>query len=593
MRADAYIVIDLETGSLCVTTSQSGERVFDGEPFVFRDSIVSVSLPGATVDPLSVSLGSGSLSVKAVSELTPGSILSSRSTIAGSRCRCWVELENGSIVERFLGQVDSASFGLNEDTIEFSMSPLQDISLVEYPSHGYMDEGRFVERVSFVSTEQGGFTQEISVLRPAMEFKSIFGTPSSPGFSAYQFQSLAVPLDGGGSYDPGDLYLFFSDNASDAVVPIIYGENPSVSVSPLAHYRVNISNLRYKIFIFPIAEHPIIGDPSLGTVPDFMLEARWNNQIISYQTFNNALGYTTSDGLGGSISYVTLPIRYKDSDDSYEEVYDEALSGLNESEIYFTTIVGKIAPGGGPISGLGDVLFDMYQSSGAADQSYIDWTATSPSLKGLNRFNPSIVINARSQGQTLQGILSSRLQGQFPFAVGSLGGTFAIQEITIPSSSSEPIRTLSYGVELSERTSISQTPLSDILNEVRVQFGLSGSASDTTQSLTLNRHNNETARGSFERWGVRPVSSISIPDVQGESAAYAVAEELLRRQGGVRIRASYKSFDTTMANIPLMAVVSINDEDVGLIDAPCIFLGYSWDDDLASISLSFLSLDMI
>ena len=42
-----------------------------------------------------------------------------------------------------------------------------------------------------------------------------------------------------------------------------------------------------------------------------------------------------------------------------------------------------------------------------------------------------------------------------------------------------------------------------------------------------------------------------------------------------------------------MAVVSINDEDIGLIDAPCIFLGYSWDDDLASISLSFLSLDMI
>ena len=193
MRADAYIVIDLETGSLCVTTSQSGERVFDGESFVFRDSIVSVSLPGATVDPLSVSLGSGSLSVKVVSELTPGSILSSRSTIAGSRCRCWVELENGSIIERFLGQVDSASFGLNEDTIEFSMSPLQDISLVEYPSHGYMDEGRFVERVSFVSTEQGGFTQEISVLRPAMEFKTIFGTPSRPGFLSYQFQSLAVP----------------------------------------------------------------------------------------------------------------------------------------------------------------------------------------------------------------------------------------------------------------------------------------------------------------------------------------------------------------------------------------------------------------
>jgi len=595
MRADAYIVVDLDSGPLCVTTGDPGAKEFEGETYVFIDSIISLSAPGVQVDPISVSISTGSFGVKIVSDEMAGEFLSTRRRLAGSPCRMWIEVEGTGVVETFIGQVDSASFGLNEDTLELSFSPRQDLAAIPMPSRGYMDEGRFVERVSFVATEAGGFTQEITVLKPAMEFRSVFGTPSNPGFASYVFQSLEVPLDAGGSYNPGDLYLFFSDNASDSVVPVIYGRNPSVSIEPLAHYRLEINTIRYKIFIFPIAEHPIIGDDSLGSTSfgDFMLEAKWNNITLTVSSFQNAIGFIETDGLGGSISYVTVPIRYKDSDDTFEEVYDDALKGFNESEVYFTTVVGKTGPGGGALTGLGDILFDLYQTQSSVPQSYINWQHTSPSLQELNRYSPSIVVNARAQGQTLQGIFSSRLEAQFPFVSGPMSGTFSIQNVGIPARVPSPVRSLSYGIELSTRSELVQTPLSDIVNETVVQFGVSGSAANNTESITINRLNNEFARASYNRWGPRPVESISIPDIQLESTAYALGEEILRRKGGVRLRASYESYDLTLISLTLMSVVSITDEDCGLFNEPFYFLGYQWSDDLASITAAFLSANMI
>lgn len=591
MRADAYIVVNLDSGPLCVTTGDPGAREFDGETYVFIDSIVSLSAPGVQVDPIAVSLSSGSFGVKIVSDQMAGEFLSTRHRLAGSLCSMWIEVEGFGVVETFSGQVESAAFGLNEDTLEFGFAPKQDVSAIPVPSRGYMDEGRFVERVSFVATEEGGFTQEISVLRPAMEFRTLFGTPSRPGFGSFVFKSLEVPLDAGGSYDPGDLYLFFSDNASDSVVPIIYGSNPSVSVEPLAHYRLEIGTQRWKVFIFPIAEHPIVGDDSLGSYPgDFTLLAKWNDVEIPTPTI---LGTIATDGLGGTISYVTLPVRYKDSDDTYEEVYEEILKGFNESEVYFSTVVGKIGPGGGPLIGLGDILFDMYQTQSPSPQSYINWQHTSPSLQLLNAYSPSIVLNARAQGQTLQAVLSQRLEAQFPFVSGPMGGTFGIQNVGIPPKVPHPVTSLSYGIELSSRQELTQTPLGDIVNETVIQFGISGSASNTTESVTLNRLNSEFARASYDRWGPRPMANISIPDIQSESTAYAIGEEVLRRKGGVRLRASYESFDLTLSSLTLMSIVSITDEDCGLVEEPFYFLGYEWSSDLSSITLSFLSANMV
>jgi hypothetical protein len=592
MRADAYIVIDLDSGPLCVTTGDPGAKEFDEEIYVFIDSIVSITAPGIQVDPIAVSLSSGSFGVKIVSDEMAGGFLSTRRRLAGSLCHMWIEVEGLGVVERFSGQVESAAFGLNEDTLEFGFAPRRDVSSIPVPGRGYMDEGRFVERVSFVATEEGGFTQEISVLRPAMEFKSAFGTPSLPGFSSYIFKSLEVPLGAGGSYDPGDLYLFFSDSASDEVVPIIYGSNQSVSVSPLAHYRVEVGGSRFKVFIFPIAEHPIVGDPSLGATSfgDFTLIPRWNDIEIPMYGIR---GTTETDGLGGSISYVTLPIRYADGDDTYEEVYEETLKGFNESEVYFKTVVGKIAPGGGPMTGLGDILFDMYQTQSSVSQSYINWQHTSPSLQELNAYSSSIVLNARAQGQTLQAVLSQRLQAQFPFVSGPVGGTFAIQNVGIPSKIPPAVRSLSYDMELSSRSSLDQTPLGEIINETVIQYGVSGSASNNTESITINRLNSEFARASYDRWGPRPVNSVSIPDIQSASTAYELGEEILRRRGGVRLRASYESFDLTLTSLNLMSVVNITDEDCGLLEEPFYFLGYQWSDDLSSVTAFFLSANMV
>lgn len=588
MRVDAYIVIELDSGKLCVTTGEPGARTIAGEEFFFKDSIVSLSVPGVKLDPVSSSLSSGSSSVKVMSDITPGEILVNSNRVAGRRARIWIEDEEGEIYESFDGEVASVGFGLNDDTMEFSFEPKADISLLEYPPNNYFDNGRFVNKRTFNAVEPGGFTQSISVLEPAMEFRSVFGTPSNPGFSSFEFDSLAIPLGDGGSYDPGNLYLFFNDGVSDGVVPVVYGTGKNVSFTPLGYYEVSINSAAwYRVFIYPIASHAIVGDPSLDTPSDadFRLKAKWNSILIDTPN-----GYTTPDALDGTVSYVTFSIQY--TDDSYEELIRPELDGFNPDEVYFESVTGKIGADGQAIRGLGNVLFDMYQSSSQASADYIDWVLTSPSLALLNKYDADIVINAKQESQTLQSIFRGRLESQFPVAVGSAGGKFAIQSIEVPVNQT-PVMRFEYGVSLIERTELQQTGLGEIENEVRVQYGANGASSDNSDNVLIDRFNSEIARASYDRWGQRPIVSISVPDVQSASTAGAIARERLRRRGGIRMRVSYEMADVAVTGLPLMSVVSITDEDVGFTETRFLFLGYEWADDLTFIKASFLSVDMI
>ena len=587
MRVDAYIVIELDSGKLCVTTGEPGARTIAGEEFFFKDSIVSLSVPGVKLDPVSSSLRSGSSSVKVMSDITPGDILVNYNRVAGSRARVWVEDEEERIYESFDGEVASVGFGLNEDTMEFSFEPKEDISLLEYPPNNYFDNGRFVNKTTFNAVEPGGFTQLISVLEPAMEFITPYGTPSSPSNSAFVFNSLEVPV-GEGTYDPGNLYLFFNDSVSDGVVPVVYGTGKNVSSAPLGYYELTVyATNHFRVFIYPIASHAIFGDPSVATPSgaDFRLKAKWNNILI-----DNPNGYTTADALNGTVSYVTFAIQY--TDDSYEELSRSELEGFNPDEVYFEIVTGKIGADGQAIRGLGNVLFDMYQSSSNAPAEYIDWVLTSPSLELLNKYDADIVINAKQEGQTLQSIFRRRLENQFPVAVGSAGGKFAIQSIEVPVNQS-PVMSFEYGVSLIERTELQQTGLGEIENEVRVQYGANGASSDNSDNVLIDRFNSEIARASYDRWGQRPIVSISVPDVQSASTAGAIASERLRRRGGIRMRVSYEMTDVAVTGLPLMSVVSITDEDVGFSETRFMFLGYEWADDLTFIRASFLSIDMV
>ena len=587
MRVDAYIVIELDSGKLCVTTGEPGARTIAGEEFFFKDSIVSLSVPGVKLDPVSSSLRSGSSSVKVMSDITPGDILVNYNRVAGSRARVWVEDEEERIYESFDGEVASVGFGLNEDTMEFSFEPKEDISLLEYPPNNYFDNGRFVNKTTFNAVEPGGFTQLISVLEPAMEFITPYGTPSSPSNSAFVFNSLEVPV-GEGTYDPGNLYLFFNDSVSDGVVPVVYGTGKNVSSAPLGYYELTVyATNHFRVFIYPIASHAIVGDPSVATPSgaDFRLKAKWNNILI-----DNPNGYTTADALNGTVSYVPFAIQY--TDDSYEELSRSELEGFNPDEVYFEIVTGKIGADGQAIRGLGNVLFDMYQSSSNAPAEYIDWVLTSPSLELLNKYDADIVINAKQEGQTLQSIFRRRLENQFPVAVGSAGGKFAIQSIEVPVNQS-PVMSFEYGVSLIERTELQQTGLGEIENEVRVQYGANGASSDNSDNVLIDRFNSEIARASYDRWGQRPIVSISVPDVQSASTAGAIASERLRRRGGIRMRVSYEMTDVAVTGLPLMSVVSITDEDVGFSETRFMFLGYEWADDLTFIRASFLSIDMV
>lgn len=585
MRVDAYIVINLDSGLLCVTTSEPGGKILDGTEFFFQDSIVSMAAPGVTLDPISLSLESGDVSIQIISEITPGEILNKSHRLCGCRARMWIEEEGGSILQRFDGQVGEVGFGLNEDSVQLSLIPKQDVSLVEYPQNNYFDEGRFVEKVTLNAVEEGGFTQEISVLRPVMEFRTIYGTPSDP-LPLAEFASQVIPL-GNGDYDPGDLYLFFSDSASDDVVPIIYGTGKNVSVPPLGYYEITYNSTTYiNVYIYPVASHRIVGhEPLTSSGIDFFLKVRWNDVFI-----NNAFGFTVSDSLNGTVSYVTLPIAYDDS--ARTEVSDASLEGFNPNEVYFETVIGKVGANGAAIRGLGDILFDMYQSSSSASASYIHWVSTTPALESLNKYEGDIVINAKQEGQTLRSIFEDRLQQQFPVAVGSFGGKFAIQSSELPVDG-DPVLSFHYGNQLCERLDLSQTSIDDVENEIRVQYAANGASSSNSNNVIRNRLNSEIARASFERWGMRPIVSLSIPDVQGSSTAELVAEERLRRKGGVRIRVSYQMKEFSIVSLPLLSSVNITDEDVGFSDTPFYFVGYEWADDLTYVNAKFISVNMI
>tara|TARA_Y100001973_G_C5206858_1_gene342075 strand:+ start:5005 stop:6762 length:1758 start_codon:yes stop_codon:yes gene_type:complete len=585
MRVDAYIVINLDSGLLCVTTSEPGGKTLDGTEYFFQDSIVSMTAPGVTLDPISLSLESGDISIQIISEITPGEILNKSHRLCGCRARMWIEEEGGSILQRFDGQVGEVGFGLNEDSVQLSLIPKQDVSLLEYPQNNYFDEGRFVEKVTLNAVEEGGFTQEISVLRPVMEFQTIYGTPSSPN-ALTEFASQVIPL-GDGDYDPGDLYLFFSDSASDDVIPIIYGTGKNVSVSPLGYYEVTYNATSYvNVYIYPLASHRIVGDESMvSDLVDFKVKVKWNDIFIS-----NAFGYTVSDSLNGVVSYITLAVQYDDS--ARTEISDDAFEGFNPNEVYFESVTGKVGADGAAIRGLGDILFDMYQSSSSASASYIHWASTTPALESLNKYEGDIVINAKQEGQTLRSIFEDRLQQQFPVAVGSFGGKFAIQSSELPVDS-DPVFSFHYGNQLCERLDLSQTSIDDVENEIRVQYAANGASSSNSNNVIRNRLNSEIARASFERWGMRPIVSLSIPDVQGASTAELVAEERLRRKGGVRIRVSYQMKEFSIVPLPLLSSVNITDEDVGFSDTPFYFVGYEWADDLTYVNAKFISVNMI
>lgn len=403
--------------------------------------------------------------------------------------------------------------------------------------------------------------------------------------------------------------------------------------------RDSATSLQYfKIYIYPVACQRIIGDDRLvgsdpKTIapigesqtnpeaagftykPDFFLALRWgDNQkgadslSAGTRAYRGAqLGYIDNDGKDGTIAYVTLPIPYQaptyDEDGNVEieewsEIKDDvgqftAYKGFTPQDVYALLVKGKQKQGAEPIASLGDVIHDAWSTFGSASANAVDWQLSSRATERLNAFNCDMVINKVERTQTLSRILNSRLSGQFPVAFGYPRGRLAWQCTAIPILPPSTSRHVEFGVELTERVSISESNKSEIQNVVNVQFGIDGTRNGTRFSASLNPETSNAAKASKARWGRSKMESIQVQDTQDPSTAAMIAEQVITLKGGIRLTATYTTDDPSFVELPPLSIVTITDEAAEFHEEKFFYLGYKWGANLASLSVSFLSVEMV
>lgn len=385
-----------------------------------------------------------------------------------------------------------------------------------------------------------------------------------------------------------------------------------------------------KIYIYPVASQRIIGDDRLvgqdpTTIraaaqgfafdPDFFLALRWgDNQYApdflsgSVSSFEGGqLGYIDNDGKDGTISYVTLAVPYKapttDENGNPEiEEFTEILDsfgvygqykGFTPQGVYALMVKGKQKQGAEPIASLGDVINDVWSTFGAGLGDSVDWNYSALSTSKLNQYQCDMVVNKSSGKQTLARVLNSRLSGQFPVAFGFPRGKLAWQCTSIPLMPPKSVRSIAFGKELIERVSISETPKKDVQNVVDVQFGVDGARNGTRFTTSINPENNNIARASMSRWGRSRANTIQLADSQDDVTASMIGQEFITLNGGIRITCEYLTEDMSFITTPPLTVFSITDPDAAFSEEDFYFLGYNWGTDLASLSVSFLSVEMV
>ena len=334
--------------------------------------------------------------------------------------------------------------------------------------------------------------------------------------------------------------------------------------------------------------------------PDFLSGA-----VSSFE--GGQLGYIDNDGKDGTISYVTLAVPYKapTTDENgnpeieeFTEILDNVgvygqYKGFTPQGVYALMVKGKQKQGAEPIASLGDVINDVWSTFGAGLGDSVDWNYSALSTSKLNQYQCDMVVNKSSGKQTLARVLNSRLSGQFPVAFGFPRGKLAWQCTSIPLMPPKSVRSIAFGKELIERVSISETPKKDVQNVVDVQFGVDGARNGTRFTTSINPENNNIARASMSRWGRSRANTIQLADSQDDVTASMIGQEFITLNGGIRITCEYLTEDMSFITTPPLTVFSITDPDAAFSEEDFYFLGYNWGTDLASLSVSFLSVEMV
>ena len=646
MSFEFFFVLELDNETKALTTSHNQIETFDGVEYTFREGIVKSQVPPNRVNPFSSGgRAAGKVVVQFFDEgLMPGHLLQTYAKIQGCPAMCWVKTSDGSKRSLFKGEVQKVSYDLQKRTVSVTAGTPQRNVLIPFPPASTLEDNRFVERATFHFTLHGDSVNPQGSnrdrlpgtavwLRDRIYFTTQFGSPVDPLFQPDGNQNGSIQTE----FIPTDItalmenststitedpekktFLWWENSARDTAVPIIYGEARNMSLAPLAHYRVKnrvyFNNDAffeyYKIYIFPIACHRIIGDvrPSFNSgtsskftkYPDFWVALRWGDDNHIDETWSAggighySLGYFIQDGLNHEIAYSTIAVRYTNS--TFEEIdslNNRAFESFDPSQVYASIVRGRVRSTGEAFNRLGNVIEDMWLSFGGGVGDAVDWELVSRYRSRLNQYTVDLVLNERKREQTLDRILSSRVSQSFPVTFTSPRGRLAWICTSLPLSAPDPARHLELGIELSELKSLKETDRSKVINNIVLSYGMDGKRTGQALTSTLNHKNSEICRASYDRWGPSQRKQINCPDTQSSVTANLVAQEVANLSAGVRLSVMYKCYDITVTDIPIMSIVTVTDDMAGFKDEAFWFLGYLYSADMTSIQIELLSVDML
>ena len=244
-----------------------------------------------------------------------------------------------------------------------------------------------------------------------------------------------------------------------------------------------------------------------------------------------------------------------------------------------------------PIERLGDVLLDLWRSFARQGLKDLDLKRITAAIPALNKYTVGMLFNSKPKTVTLTRILASRVAPQFPIAFGAPAGVWGFDGVEFPSKSDPPIRSFSYPDNLFDRAEVRETDKRKIRNRFIVKYKYSGWRGETTEEASVDESNNKSCYVSEMTWGRSPIHEIEAPDISDSRTATLVATEWARRLTKVRIRYTYKTYDTSVLDIPPSSHVLLSDAEIGLEKASVCYEGCTIDPVRGLITIQLLSID--
>ena len=239
---------------------------------------------------------------------------------------------------------------------------------------------------------------------------------------------------------------------------------------------------------------------------------------------------TGIDGLGGLFSYITLTTPA-----------DIPADTAPPEQLYILIVNGK-PRNGVPISGLGDVLEDMWLNYGP-NKTPLDYSRTTQAKQYLNAFSIGARFDQLEEDTTMSQVLEGRFGAQFPVSFSLWGGKFGWDYVG-RKQDRPPVGTIRYGQNTFSRGEIRTTSRASVVNSVEVEYQRSGRAAGTQEGYRLDQSNDLSCRASVSRWGQSRKARLSVPDASqsfsgDNNAAYLAASELIARSYDVFTRVDY------------------------------------------------------